>query len=102
MRKSLLIEPKLSKNAKPVVLKWLAPLSTFLGAVYPLPQMIKIMMGDSQGVSMSAWILMALTSLFWSIYCIENKQYKPGIDNATKTFFRLLVVGALAFNWWFQ
>jgi len=96
----MLIEPKVSKNSKPIVLKWLAPLSTFLGAIYPLPQMVNIVMGNYQGVSMSAWVLMTLTSLFWTIYCWENKQYKPGIDNAIKTFFRLLVVVALGVNWW--
>ncbi len=96
----MLIEPKVSKNAKPIVLKWLAPLSTFLGAVYPLPQMWKIAQGNTDGVSMTAWILMALTSLFWAIYCLENKQTKPGIDNAIKTVFRGLVVVMLAVDWY--
>ena len=95
-----MIEPRITKGSKRIILKWLAPLNTVLGAVYPLPQFVKIVQGTTTGVSMSAWIIMTITSLFWAVYCLENKQHKPGIDNAIKTFFRLLVVIALGVNWW--
>lgn len=91
----VLIRPRIYRGTKRIILKWLVSLATVVTTVQSLPQLIILWSGSNDGVSLTAWILMFITTGIWIIYAHEFGRKKLLVDASLEAITQALVVLSL-------
>lgn len=91
-RQNHLLHFHISKKQR---LSWLDKMAVIAAFVYPLsglPQVIGVLSGNTEGVSISSWLGFVVFSLFFMMYAIAHKIKPMIITNALWLVIDCLVI----------
>lgn len=75
-----------------VFIRWLTGGITILTPLASIPQIKQVWSGNSEGVSITTWLMLGISSFVWLIYGITIRERRVVIKNLFDSLARIAII----------